>query len=62
MNPVHMGRAKRIDIKHHYVRDRISNYVIDLKYVATKDNIADVLTKALDVHTYHKFQSQLGIT
>ena len=40
-------RAKHIDIRHHYIRERVKEGQIDLKHVASVDNIADVFTKAL---------------
>lgn len=45
-NPVHHERTKHIDIKHHFLREQVLSKRIKLMYVATADNIADVLTKA----------------
>src|SRR4051812_34840208 len=46
-------RAKHIDIKYHHVRSLVECQQLTIKYVALKENIADVLTKALprDQHT-----------
>jgi len=40
-------RAKHIDIRHHYIRERVSDGQITLQHVPSADNIADVFTKAL---------------
>ncbi|EIW70982.1 hypothetical protein TREMEDRAFT_27045, partial [Tremella mesenterica DSM 1558] len=40
-------RTKHIDIRHHALRDLVSNKVIELEYVSTVYQRADVLTKAL---------------
>ena len=44
-NPVHQQRSKHIDVRYHFLRDAVSDKVIDLYYVPSKENIADVLTK-----------------
>ena len=41
------SRAKHIDIKFHHVRDRVETGEIVIPYVPTRDNFADVFTKAL---------------
>src|SRR6202022_3396505 len=40
-------RTKHIDVQYHYVRDCVDNGYIDVEYVASYENIADVFTKAL---------------
>lgn len=40
-------RTKHIDIRHHFVREKIADRTVKLAYVSTKINIADVLTKAV---------------
>lgn len=44
-NPVHHKRSKHIDIKHHAVRQQVSERVVQLAYVNTKLNDADIFTK-----------------
>ena len=46
-------RSKHIDIKYHHVRSLVERQELTIQYVASKENIADVLTKALprDQHT-----------
>ena len=46
-NPQFHGRAKHIDIKHHFVRERVSDGSIELKYCPTNEMVADILTKGL---------------
>lgn len=40
-------RTKHIDIKFHFVRDQVTNGKIQLTYVPTEQNIADMMTKPL---------------
>ena len=44
-NPVHHQRSKHIDIKYHFIRSKIQDGQFVLKYVPSKDNIADIFTK-----------------
>lgn len=41
------ARTKHIDVKHHHIRDQLTNGVITIEYVSTNENVADVLTKAV---------------
>jgi hypothetical protein len=58
-NPEYHARSKHIDIQYHYVREIIQSGQVSLKYVSTKDNIADVLTKPLSPAIFDKFKSSL---
>ena len=51
-NPQYHKRTKHIDIKYHYVREKVLDTTIKLRYCPTSDMIADILTKGL---TYDKF-------
>ena len=44
-NPVNHEKSKHIDIKHHFIREKFVNGVIDVVYIPTDDNIADLMTK-----------------
>ena len=44
-NPIHHQRSKHIDVKYHYVRLEIQNRVLELAYIPTDNNVADVFTK-----------------
>ena len=45
--PVFHARTKHIDIKFHFLREKVEEGVIVLKYKPTDEMIADGLTKAL---------------
>ena len=44
-NPVHRQRSKHIDIKYHFIRDEVTIGTLQLIYVPTHLNIADMFTK-----------------
>jgi hypothetical protein len=46
-NPKHHSRTKHIDVQHHFIREKIEDEVIELRYCPTEHMVADVLTKAL---------------
>lgn len=60
-NPVHHARTKHIDIRHHFIRERIQSQEIELVYCPTDQMIADVLTKGLAKPKHEGFVSDLGL-
>ena len=46
-NLIQHSRTKHIDIKHHFIRELVQNREIQINYVNTKDQLADIFTKAL---------------
>ena len=44
-NPVSHQRSKHIDIKFHFIRTHVQDGKIDLVYIPTQQNVADVFTK-----------------
>jgi hypothetical protein len=60
-NGAYMARTKHIDVKYHRARDFQNSGVIDYSYVNTKDNSADVFTKALPTSTHERIISRMGL-
>ena len=60
-NPQFHGRAKHIAIKYHFIREQVSNGMIELKYCPTNQMLADMFTKALSREQFSKLRSQAGI-
>jgi hypothetical protein len=50
-----------VDIKYHFIRDLIKDGTIKLNYVASKNNKADILTKALNRVKFKKLRIELGV-
>ena len=46
-NPVMHKRTKHIDVKYHFIRERVEDATIELQYCPTELMSADLLTKAL---------------
>ena len=60
-NPEFHKRSKHIEVQFHYVRRCCKKRKIDVKYIPTKDNVFDVITKALSKPLFEKFRDQLEI-
>ena len=60
-NPVFHARTKHIEVHYHYVRERFHAGDIDLVYVPTQDNVADIFTKALPREKFEAFRKALGL-
>ena len=58
-NPVFHKRSKHIDIRHHFVRERVLSGEISLIHCCTSDMIADVLTKPLAYPKFMGFKQEL---
>ena len=60
-NPVFHDKSKHIDIKYQYIRDMVEKGVLKLQYVATDEQVADVLTKPLSKVKFEYFKDKLGV-
>ena len=60
-NPIQHSRTKHIDIRHHFVRDLVEEEVVTLEHVDTKEQLADIFTKALDAKQFEKLRGKSGI-
>ena len=54
LNPVHHARSKHIDVKFHWLRDKVRDKTFSPIYVNTADNRSDILTKSTSSTTFHK--------
>ena len=61
-NPVYHARTKHIDIKFHFLREKVIHEVIALEYKPTEEMIADGFTKALPRDKHSKFIIGLGMS
>jgi hypothetical protein len=55
-------RSKAIDVKYHLIRQELRDRTIDISYVATQHNVADLLTKGLARDRHRLLTAALGVT
>ena len=60
-NSVFHDKSKHIEIKYHYIRDMVQRGAVKFQYVATEEQIANVLTKPLDRVKFKYFMENLGV-
>ena len=60
-NPVNHSRAKHIDIRHHFICEHVASKEVNLRYVSTKDMLADMFTKQLPCKAFEQFCDTLGV-
>jgi len=60
-NPMHYGRTKHIELRYHFIREKVSEGLIKLAFVPTKEEAIDGLTKPLAGKAFTKFIKDLGL-
>lgn len=60
-NPVFHGRSKHIDIRYHFIRECVENGEITVHHVCSKEQKADILTKALAKTKHEEMRILVGV-
>jgi hypothetical protein len=60
-NPVEHNHTKHIDIWYHFLRDNQQKGDIEIAYVSTHNQLADIFTKPLDEKTFNKLRNELNV-
>ena len=60
-NPVYHARTKHIAVRHHFLREKVEDGDLKLKYLPTGDQVADVLTKSLAREKHERFTKEMGL-
>lgn len=55
------ARAKHIDIRHHYIRERVQEGDIEVHHIPSAENIADICTKSLPRAAHDYLVSLMGL-
>ncbi|KAJ9567677.1 hypothetical protein OSB04_003643 [Centaurea solstitialis] len=61
-NPVQHKKTKHIDIRYHFIKDHVEKGTIELYFVNTEFQLADLFTKALDEKRFNFLITKLVIT
>nr|GEX06989.1 hypothetical protein [Tanacetum cinerariifolium] len=60
-NNVQHSRSKHIDIRHHFIREQVEKGMVELYFVTTDYQLADIFTKALPRQRFEFILSRLGM-
>nr|GEV71168.1 ribonuclease H-like domain-containing protein [Tanacetum cinerariifolium] len=59
-NPVQHSRTKHIDVRYHFINEKVKKGIVELFFVGTEYQLADLFTKALPVERFKYLVRQLG--
>ena len=55
------NKTKHIEIRHHFIWDHIKHGDIEIIYINTQEQLADIFTKPLDEARFRKLRHELNI-
>jgi hypothetical protein len=55
------ARTKHNEVHYHFIREKVLAGDINLIYVSTEDQVADIFTKVLGAEKHRRFRSMLGM-
>nr|GEY90989.1 Gag-Pol polyprotein [Tanacetum cinerariifolium] len=59
-NPVQHSRTKHIDIRYHFIKEKVKKGIVELFFVGTEYQLADLFTKALPEERFKYLVRRLG--
>nr|GEV52202.1 hypothetical protein [Tanacetum cinerariifolium] len=60
-NPVQHSRSKHINVRYHFIKEKVEKGIIELFFVETKYQLADLFTKALPGERFKYLVRRLGM-
>jgi len=60
-NPVQHDRTKHVEIDRFFIKEKLDSGLLELEHVATKEQVADCLTKGLSSLDLTKFCNKMGL-
>nr|GEV40607.1 retrovirus-related Pol polyprotein from transposon TNT 1-94 [Tanacetum cinerariifolium] len=60
-NPVQHSRTKHIDVRYHFIKEKVKKGIVELFFVRTEYQLADLFTKALPKERFRYLVRRLGM-
>jgi hypothetical protein len=60
-NPVLHSKTKHIPIKYHFLREQVTNRIVQLNYIPSTEHIANIFTKPLAATPFGYLRQKLGV-
>jgi hypothetical protein len=61
-NPVFHARSKHIEVDYYFVREQVTRKQLNIRFISTKDQLADGFTKAMSAQQLLHFQHNLNLS
>nr|GFC73650.1 retrovirus-related Pol polyprotein from transposon TNT 1-94 [Tanacetum cinerariifolium] len=60
-NPVQHSRTKHIDVRYHFIKEKVEKGIVELFFVGTEYQLAELFTKALPVERFKYLVRRLSM-
>jgi hypothetical protein len=60
-NPIFHVHTKHVEVDYHFVHDQVTKNDIQIRFIPSKDQLANVLTKPLPHSTFASLRSKLYV-
>ena len=61
VNPVFHCKMKHVEVRHHFLRDHVEKGDVEMRFIDTENQLADILTKPLDATRFAFLRGELGV-
>ena len=60
-NPIIHSKTKHIPLRYHFLKDQVANKIVQLQYIPSTEQIADIFTKPLPKKQFEYLRQKLGV-